>query len=122
MQNQFFEFASENAKTWFNNAQQIAEINVTTFGKFVEFQNTVLNDAVDNSLNLVKSLADTKDPQGLFSAQSEWAASITKQAMDNSQNFTTLLNEAKAAYTDSIESGVNQSVTQFKPKTGKKAA
>jgi hypothetical protein len=122
MQKQFFEFTSEAGKSWFNSAQQIAEINVNTLGKFVEFQNSALQNAVDSSVNFVKAMGEVKDPQSLFSLQSEWAANVSKQAMDNSQSLGTLFGEAKEAYTDSIEKGVNETVTQFKPKAGKKAA
>ena len=104
-----------------DSVKKVGEINMRVFERIAQEQMAAATEMLEGGVKQVEVLTGTTDIQGVFKAQSEYAASMSDSFVEHAKKTAEILTEAKDGYTKLFEEGMKVAAANPVVKTAKAA-
>ncbi|THB65336.1 MAG: phasin family protein [Gammaproteobacteria bacterium] len=84
------------AKDSLDSIMKINEAASARAEQLFKMSSDIINETVEGTINQVKSLADTKNPEDFINSQVTYATELGKKAVENSQKYVDFMVEAQS--------------------------
>jgi len=106
MQKQILNSIEKFNKSMIGSVKTLGEINMRTLERLTERQIEVASDYLDGGMKQIKLASESKDPQGVLSAQSKLATEYGEKFVEHAKKTAEIFAETKAELAGWIEDGM----------------